>query len=505
MKAFLMYPDRDLDLQQELPPEGEDLIRDLELDVLFGAMADGDPFLLEVARKAMLASLHDDVEAVLHRQHIVADCLANAAVVRALYGVATAAVEGRKKHLFGVLSHYPIVILHDAIELLQMFVGHIGQLKAIVDEHAGQFRSEGFCTLFALLSREFGEAYFAEIEDHLAELRFRKGVLLSAGLGKGNKASGYVVRRAPPRRQGWWERLFARKPPAYVFRIADRDEAGANALSQLQGRGINLVANALAQSTDHVLSFFEMLRAELAFYVGCLNLHQRLAERGAGVVLPTPWPAGARRRSFSGLYDACLALSMERRVVGNAANADGKRLVIVTGANQGGKSSFLRSIGLAQLMMQSGMFVAAQAFEGELCDGLFTHYRREEDATLRSGKLDEELGRMSRIVDRLRPNSMLLCNESFAATNEREGSEIARQIVGALLEKRVRIFFVTHLYHFAHECHLRGRGDALFLRAERRADGTRTFRLIEGEPLATSFGQDLYRRIFEDEAACASA
>lgn len=187
---------------------------------------------------------------------------------------------------------------------------------------------------------------------------------------------------------------------------------------------------------------------------------------------------------------------MERRLVGNAADAAGKNLTIVTGANQGGKSSILRGIGLAQMMMQCGMFVGAEAFNAELCTALFTHYRREEDATMKSGKLDEELARMSEIVDRIAPNSMLLFNESFAATNEREGSEIAKQIVLAMLEKHIKIFFVTHLHEFARGIYDRKNEDALFLRAERMADGTRTFRLLEGEPLEASYGEDLYSQIF---------
>ena len=127
-----------------------------------------------------------------------------------------------------------------------------------------------------------------------------------------------------------------------------------------------------------------------------------------------------------------------------------KDLVIITGANQGGKSTFLRSIGQAQLMMQAGMFVPAESFSSEVCDGIFTHYRREEDTTMKSGKLDEELSRMSDIADNITQNSMLLFNESFASTYEREGSEIARQITIALVEKGVKVFFVTHLYEFAH-------------------------------------------------------
>jgi DNA mismatch repair ATPase MutS len=113
-----------------------------------------------------------------------------------------------------------------------------------------------------------------------------------------------------------------------------------------------------------------------------------------------------------------------------------------------------------------------------------------------SGKLDEELSRMSVIADRLKPNAMALFNESFAATNEREGSEIARQITRALVERQVRVFFVTHLYDFAHSWFRGNMSNTLFLRAQRQAGGTRTFRLQEGEPLETSYGEDLYKSVF---------
>jgi DNA mismatch repair ATPase MutS len=278
--------------------------------------------------------------------------------------------------------------------------------------------------------------------------------------------------------------------------VHPRDEGGAKALAELQDRGISLVAKALAQSADHVGSFFDMLRTELAFYVGCVNLHEELGQKTEPLCPPSPVTAEERRLSFRGLYDVSLALSMEQLVVGNDANADEQDLVIVTGANQDGKSTFLRSIGLAQLMMQSGMFVPAESFCSSLCNGLFTHYKREEDTSMKSGKLDEELSRMSDIVDHFTPHSMILFNESFAATNEREGSEIAKQILSAFLDKPVKMVCVTHLYELAHGFYEKKMRKVLFLRAERQEGGTRTFKLIEGEPLETSFGVDLYESIF---------
>jgi DNA mismatch repair ATPase MutS len=292
------------------------------------------------------------------------------------------------------------------------------------------------------------------------------------------------------------KRILAQKPPVYTFAISDRDEAGGRFLSELKDQGVNLVANALAKSTDHIDNFFKMLQIELAFYVGCLNLYDQLTQMEEPVSFPLPVPSNERRHSFECLYDICLALTMKQKIVGNDVNADDKDLVMITGANQGGKSTFLRSIGLAQVMMQCGMFVPAVSFRANLCKSLFTHYKRKEDVTMKSGKLDEELSRMSDIVNHLTPDSIVLFNESFAATNEREGSEIARQITKALVEKRVKVFFVTHLYEFAHSIYASKIEGSIFLRAERRADGERTFKLTEGEPLQTSFGEDLYHKVF---------
>jgi len=495
MKAFLLYRDRDFDLQRRLPPNAPALTQDLELSTLLNAMALGDKFLLEVAQKAVLSSA-TDLDTIRYRQHILRDCLKNASIVREIYTIAVDAIEGEKKNYLGMLSRYPSWVLSRSIEVLQMFVGLLKKLKQLAEDHADAFESEGFTAFFAMLNRELDEDYFARVQQHLRALKFPHGVLISAELGQGNKGTKYVLRQPPGKRQNWIERILAEKPSTFGFTIDDRDESGAQALSDLKDRGINLVANALGQSTDHVLSFFTMLRTELAFYLGCLNLHAHLAQLGEPICFPRPLAPGERRHTFQGLYDVSLALTMKQRIVGNDVHADRKDLVIITGANQGGKSTFLRSIGLAQLMMQCGMFVPAESFSANVCENLFTHYKRKEDASMKSGKLDEELSRMSDIVDNITSNSMLLLNESFAATNEREGSEIAQQIICALLEKRIEVFFVTHLYEFAHGFYSKKMDNALFLRADRQTDGKRTFKLLEGEPLETSYGEDLYHRIF---------
>jgi hypothetical protein len=500
MKVFLMHADRDFDLHRELPANEDALTRDLELDTLFSAMAAGDPFLFALAKRAVLCSL-DDPQAIVYRQQVLADCLNQPELVRELYALAAEAIRAEKK-VWRSTYGSPSTILHRSVEVMGLFVGFLKRLRAFADAHAAKFTSPGFTRLFGMLTTELDADYFQIIDAHLKELRFRRGVLISARLGKGNKGVDYVLRK--PEEQGWRQRLPIGTRSGYTFAIADRDESGLKALGELQGRGINLVASAAAQSADHILSFFTMLTAELGFYVGALNLHDRLAERSYATSFPVPLDPGGHELSARGLREPCLALTIDGKVEGNDVDAAGKSLVMITGANQGGKSTFLRSVGLAQLMMQAGLFVAAEWFRADLCGAVFTHYSREEDATMKSGKLDEELSRMSDIADRIAPHCLLLCNESFAATNEREGSEIARQVVQALTESGVKVLFVTHLFDLAHGVYLQELDTALFLRAEREPDGNRTFRLLEGEPLPTSYGEDSFNRIFGRETDAAS-
>jgi hypothetical protein len=493
VKARLLHEDQDFDFGAELPPNHKELIQDLEMGRVLESMALGDKFLFEVSSRVVLASL-DDPDAILYRQRVLADCIDQPETVREMYAIAVGALQD-KRGIWGYSSQIPSSILSGAVNQLEAAVVRLKQLRKIADDDAERFHSAGFTTFFRTLQGELDDEYFRTISFHLKQLRFRDGQLISAELDRDNSGIRFVLRSSDRGKRSWKERLGIDPRSSYSFTIAPRDEAGANALSDLTSRGVNLVANAAAQSADHIWSYFTMLRAELGFYVSCLNLQDRLAARGEAVSYPEACSWSSRVISSSGLRDISLALCSEKPVVGNDVNANGKPLVIITGANSGGKSTFLRSVGLAQLMMQCGMFVAAEAYRASVCDGIFTHFIREEDATMTSGRLDEELGRMSIIADQIRPHCLMLFNESFAATNEREGSEIGRQVVNALLDAEITVFFVTHQFDFADGFHRQRAESTLFLRAERQSGGQPSYRLAVAEPLPTSFGEDIYHRV----------
>lgn len=500
MKAHLLYRDRDLRIRAKRSQKEQSLVEDLGLEAVFGAMAQGDESVHATCERVLLSSLADP-EQIRYRQDILDDCLREREAVRELYDLAVEAANAERNGRFWLLaSDSPNSVLHRSIGVLGLLLEHMAHLHQMATERRRHFRSEGFTAFFEMILAELDDEYLEEVRGHLRRLAFKRGVLTSARLSDGNKGSRHVLRRPnppPPGVRGRVTSLTHRS--GYSFRIPDRDEAGTRALEELRSRGINEVANAAAQAADHVLSFFAMLRLELGFYMGALNLHSELAGRQCPTCRPRVETSDGCTLSAGGLYDAVLALRLREAPVGNDLRADGRRLVVITGANQGGKSTFLRSVGLAQIMMQAGLFVAAQSFAADVRDQVLTHFRREEDATMSSGKLDEELARMRAIVETATPASIVLCNESFAATNELEGSRIAFEIVRGLLDSGVKVLYVTHMYELAGGLHDTEHARATFLRAERRADGRRTFHIREGDPLRTSYAADLYKRMFGEQ------
>lgn len=519
MKPLLLFKNKEPDFQQELPWNAQLLMQDLELDTLFGTMASGNAFMYEVMKKVVLSGMYTDMETILYRQDIMKDCLQNPNVIQEIYKLTTEAITKEKHDFWGIFSKYPSSILNHSRAVLFMLTDTLMQLRTTADLHGDKFRSEGFRRFFSMVQTELSEAYLHQVVEHLKELKLTEGVLMSSELGKGNKATNLTLNKIHTKHLPWPQRFIdnyvtrktielegkqnlllrfiGHKPSGFTFFINARDESGIRALYTIKDEGINLVANAVAQSADHILGFFKMLQSELAFYIGCIHLYEKLKELNEPVAFPVPQEANKRSHRFDELYDICLALTLNQKVVGNTLFAPGKELFVITGANQGGKSTFLRSIGVAQLMMQSGMFVPAGNFSANICKMICTHYKREEDSGLKSGKLDEELSRISDIIDHLDAHSLILFNESLAATNEREGSRIAGEIVKALIEKHIKVFFVTHMYEFANDFYSQQLPNAIFLTANRQKDKKRTYKITEGKPLKTSFGSDLYQVIFQ--------
>ncbi|MFW5728192.1 MAG: MutS-related protein, partial [Spirochaetota bacterium] len=128
-------------------------------------------------------------------------------------------------------------------------------------------------------------------------------------------------------------------------------------------------------------------------------------------------------------------------------------------------------------------------------DYLATHFPRGEHSATELGRFGEEIARLSAMFDTLSAESLVLLNESFAATNPAEAVAFGREILRALGEAGTRVLVATHLLELAHSATSLGPFVAMTAEVEPGEEGARrTFRIVPGLPGDTGYAYDLVRR-----------
>ncbi len=504
MKPYLLFDRYDEEPKRKIENQ-DDIIKDLNLDFIFNEMAQGDPYLCATAGNVILDSLMD-IDRIKYRQNVVKDSLVNKPAISGFYTIASDVLQESayyrqaNKPSFSKMVSVSYKIRNSAA-LLELLVENLKRLKSLTSKYEKRFNSNGLLTFLKQMKTLLPESFFLKMQQHIEDMKFiSEGgkIIIGSQIGVGLKGTGHILRSISGSTSS--KSSSGKKNSGKVANneIPLNHISIVNNAKEIEDAGLVHILRLINCFNDTIIHFFELLRYESGFYLGCINLYTMLEKQNAVVSFPVPSDMKERNLVFEKLYDLSLFLKEKKQLVSNHLNVTSKNLYIVTGANQGGKSTFLRSIGLAQLLMQCGLFVPAAFFSSNVCDKIFTHFTREEDAGMNSGKLDEELLRINNIIRCITPHSLLMLNEPFATTTERDGSIIASEIVEALNEMNVKILFVTHLFEFSNGLFNRKLPGAIFLRAERKDNGDRTFCVNIGEPLLTSYGQDLFNSVIGD-------
>ncbi len=490
MKPNLLHESQKLNL--ELPVNEQPLLQDLHIEPILSAMSRQDPFVYRTMKMLLLNPLTDE-NTILYRQRILGDILPDPSLIHRLYFIASD-IE-RQSEAYRTLMkpsfsrNVPIrEKLKTATDFLPVLLVKLRELRDIGRAVLPSCRSTGLTSLFRQLEQAYTDAFLADARTHHECLRQAVGegqLIIGGKIGNGLKGTGYTLRRIEAASSLSLKRLKLGNSGSFLL---------AHSLKEIEESALSNLLRIVRRFIDKTLIFTDLLRFESSFYLGCTQLHDELTKRGCEAAFPLPIASEDRSFSFTGLYDPGMAIRIGRQPFTNDLQADGMRVLMITGANQGGKTTFLRSVGLAQLMMQCGMFVSAASFRAQPCDHIFTHFTREEDDTMRSGKLDEELARLDRIVDQLTSRSLLLMNEPFASTTEREGAAIAMDLLAVGHDLNLRIYIVTHFYELASWAQGQLK-HAVFLSPVRSQIGLHSYKLIKQEPTPTSYGDALYREI----------
>jgi DNA mismatch repair ATPase MutS len=125
------------------------------------------------------------------------------------------------------------------------------------------------------------------------------------------------------------------------------------------------------------------------------------------------------------------------------------RVWVLTGPNRGGKTTYTRAVGLAQVLFQAGLYVPASSARLSPVDAIFTHFPTREDIRPGLGRLDAESVRLAAIFRQATPRSLILLNEALAGTSALEALDLARGLVRGLRLLGARAIYVTHLHELA--------------------------------------------------------
>lgn len=536
MKVNLLYADKDW-VNTKSYYEWNSIVQDLNLNVIFHmaksdlVMRHGkvmyvgreDDFLADCLKKVMQVPLTTRRE-MLFRQEVLKDCLVHVGFVDELYHLVSDVLEGwnklgRKKHGSGIRDTKAGLIME--IRVFELLLSGMLNVKNLIGENVERLSSRGFKGLYERMMEEFPQERQEGLEKILQDLTFYVDttmrpverntfksyvprIIMECELYDGLKFGNMklleleTIIKTYSNPNGILARLQGQLGTLSPDTISTyRDTALQDNAAEIEFQAVNYVMACCKEMIYSMGQFFDQLHFQIGFYRAAINIKSKMQRYGMEYCIPEIGPENALH--FDDLKEMVMCVEQGSEIVGNSENMDGKSLAIITGANQGGKSTFLRSIGIAQVMMQCGLMVPAKQYCSNLYPEFFTHFTRREDSAMNSGRLDEELKRMDRIINHVGKHSLILLNESFATTTEKEGSVIAYDIIKALKEEGIRILTVTHLLSFAKKIYkeesVNSKSDVAFLSAEHLPDGTRTFKMISHEPELTSFGLELYEKV----------
>ncbi|PWM45316.1 MAG: hypothetical protein DBX47_04575 [Clostridiales bacterium] len=185
-----------------------------------------------------------------------------------------------------------------------------------------------------------------------------------------------------------------------------------------------------------------------------------------------------------GLYLLPLAIKNKTGITdSNDFECEKSSSFIITGYNRGGKTTFLRSIGFAQILAQSGLPVPATDYECSVFDFILSHFPKNEDKFMTHGMFEEEVAALREDINYIKFNALVMMNESFSTTVEKEGEVIARNVIKALSETGSLTLFVTHFYDLAVNMGKSGDAENLITEKYEKPNSRKNFRIVKGTPI----------------------
>ncbi len=428
---------------------------DLNLDQVLGSMLAAEQHT-ELA--AFFCEPLQDVRAVVYRHEVLHD-LEREDVSRAI-GTFT----GRMVEVRTLLTR--VSKLRHVRQRERVFLSAVGvyceAVKALVqDLGAAGAQSAGLLGFRAYLQAYSRSSAFTRVEAEAAQLRGELSEVTYAIALKGMRVT--VTRYEPaPDLSAEIEATFARfrEGAAKDYRVGFSRRLEVN---HIEGRILDFVADlhpnvfgrvraycvAHRQFVDETIVRFDR---EVRFYLAYLEYIAPLRAAGLRFCYPT-LSAGDKTIRVRDAFDLPLArklvLAGEPVVCNDVMLEGAERVLVVTGPNQGGKTTFARMCGQLHHLAALGLPVPGSEARLLLADQLFSHFEREEDVSTLQSKFEEELGRLREILERATPNSVLIMNESFTSTTLQDAQFVGTRVLRKIIDLDIVCVCVTFVDELA--------------------------------------------------------
>ncbi len=519
--------------------EIEKLPTDFENDLMLSALAEQLMPHNQYKMVALLTELSTDIEVITYRQEILEDLLNIPQVSATLQKVINTMMTNDKTSIYKLSTPDSFTVLDTAVKAFEAYIECTEMLHKLYLSKGNEVKSEGIKKLFAFFEEKYNGKHFNRLKKETEELRDA----LAGKIRSATIAVNFDENLTPVSfgLLGYSDKLFegqgtvfdriislgAKNKDNKVMkdlhqRYDERQQTDVQSPQLLIDRAIfkelDNITQKYVKEVDSVMDEYRAIGFEdicsidyqLQFYMGAVNMIENVRSKGLEMCRPEILPMENRKAEIKGLFDP---IYFREANAYNLRNVDKKEVItndiafddesgfyVLTGANNGGKTTFIRAVGICQVMAQAGLYVPAEYAKLSLTDCVYTHFPKEEQVGIDTSRFTTEIKEFKTISDYITKYSLLLMNESIQSTTPSECVEIASQLMRIFCIIGVRGVFATHLNELANsaekingEPDIRTKAQSIVVSVNAET-GERQYKIRKGLPTATSYAGTIFKK-----------
>lgn len=422
----------------------------------------------------VLTELVTDENIIRWRQDILEDFINIPQLENLLYNSIHTIYEGSLSVYAKTGSTQSFFELNDNISQMDAFVECMEKCHQFVKNYGGKIKSAGIKAVLNEIESNYNSNDFKQLISEINELKSVldndiKSVTIGINLDKLMRPSEVMllsVDKEPIRRKTMFERLLRKdkksEPLSEIYvrkykdgQVAEVDKKLFSELDKLSCDYVRRANSAINRCYVECTDFLARLSPQIDFYVGAKSLCERTAKIGLPVCRPKIVPKEKRVFICREMYDPVLSNKTAaliyrgdetRPVLTNDCRLDDNvRIFLITGTNNGGKTTFIRSVAVNRILAQTGLFICAEEAEISPCSSIFSHYPLEEKVGIDTSRFTEECRELKRTVETADEYSLVLLNESLSSTNPYDSLIIAEELLKIFADIGCSLLYTTHI------------------------------------------------------------